>query len=52
MMNEKKHREIPIAAVTAALLLFFSSVSLSVSFVAVHTGLLAGGVPAQTAFAD
>jgi hypothetical protein len=42
MMNETENRELPIAAITAWVMLFFGSVSLSVSYFAVHTGLLAG----------
>jgi len=42
MMNETENREFSLAAITVGLLLFFCSVSLSVSYFAVHTGLLAG----------
>ena len=42
MMNETENRELPIAAITAWVMLFFGSVSLSVSYFAVHAGLLAG----------
>jgi hypothetical protein len=42
VMNETETRELPIAAITAWVMLFFGSVSLSVSYLAVHTGLLAG----------
>ena len=42
MMNETENREFPIAAITVWVMLFFGSVSLSVSYFAVHTGLLAG----------
>jgi hypothetical protein len=41
MTNEKETREISLAAITVGLLLFFGSVSLSVSYFAVHAGLLA-----------
>jgi hypothetical protein len=42
MMNEKENREFSLAVITVGLLLFFGSVSLSVSYFAVQTGLLAG----------
>jgi hypothetical protein len=42
MMNETENRELPIAAITMWVMLFFSSVSLSLSYFAVHTGLLTG----------
>ena len=42
MMNEKESRDVSLAAITIGLLLFFGSVSLSVSYFAVHTGLLSG----------
>jgi hypothetical protein len=42
MMNKTENRELPIAAITAWVMLFFGSVSLSVSYFAVHSGLLAG----------
>jgi hypothetical protein len=42
MMTETENRELPIAAITAWVMLFFGSVSLSISYLATHTGLLAG----------
>jgi hypothetical protein len=42
MMNETENRALPIAAITAWVMAYFGSVSLSVSYFAVHTGLLAG----------
>jgi hypothetical protein len=42
MMNKAENRGPPIAAITAWVVLFFGSVSLSVSYFAIHTGLLAG----------
>jgi len=42
MMNETENRELPIAAITAWVMVFFGSVSLSISYFAVHAGLLAG----------
>jgi hypothetical protein len=51
MMNDKEHRQLPIAAITVGLMLFFGTVSLSISYVAVQTGLLADGAAAQTTLA-
>jgi hypothetical protein len=51
MMNGKENGEPSLAAITVGLMLFFGSVSLSVSAFAVHTGLLAGSAPARTTFA-
>jgi hypothetical protein len=42
MMDKTENRKLPIAAITAAVVLFFGSVSLSVSYFAIHAGLLAG----------
>ena len=42
MMNKAENREPPIAAITAWVVLFFGSVSLSVCYFAIHAGLLAG----------
>jgi len=42
MMNRTENQELPLAAITAWVTLFFGSVSLSVSYLAVHAGLLAG----------
>jgi hypothetical protein len=42
MMNERESQDVSLAAITIGLLLFFGSVSLSVSYFAVHTGLLTG----------
>ena len=42
MMNETEKRELPIAAITGWVMAFFGSVSLSISYFAIHTGLLAG----------
>jgi hypothetical protein len=55
MMNEMKNRQFSLAAITVGLVLFFGAVSLSVSYCAVRTGVLASGIPARTtlaAFAD
>jgi hypothetical protein len=51
MLNEKEHRQLPIAVITVGLMLFFGTVSLSISHVALHTGLLADSAPAQTTLA-
>ena len=42
MMNETEKRELPIAAITVGVMIFFGSVSLSISYFAIQTGLLAG----------
>jgi hypothetical protein len=42
MMNKAENRELPMATITAWVMLFFGSVSLSISYFAIHTGLLAG----------
>jgi hypothetical protein len=42
MMNKAENREPPVAAITAWVVLFFGSVSLSVCYFAIHAGLLAG----------
>jgi hypothetical protein len=42
MTNETENRELPMAAITARVMLFFGSVSLSISYFAIHAGLLAG----------
>jgi len=46
MTIEKQEREASIAAITIALLLFFGTVSLTVSYFAVRTGLLFDGAGA------
>ncbi len=51
MMNETENREFSLPAITLGLVLFFGSVSLSISYFAVRTGLLPQNVPAQTALA-
>ena len=42
MINEAENRQLPLAAITVWVMAFFGAVSLSVSYFAVHTGLLAG----------
>jgi hypothetical protein len=43
MTSEKQEREASIAAITIALLLVFGAVSLTVSYLAVKTGVLFDG---------
>jgi hypothetical protein len=43
MTSEKQEREASIAAITIALLLVFGAVSLTVSYLAIQTGVLFDG---------